>query len=230
KLNGQTKENPTDWDSCWQHVDGRSLIVTGGFPCQPWSVAGRRGGADDERHLWPEMLRVIREIHPRWVIAENVPGLDGEQMGLDAVLDDLEDVGYETQTLEIPACAVGAPHIRRRLWIVAHASSAREEIRKSRALERSSRRSGLLRNADSKRQQEQRRPIPGHERTRRQESKLPNWWLTEPDVGRVAHGIPSRVDRLRALGNAIVPQIAEIIGKAIMEVEHGQEKPMAQTP
>lgn len=212
-------------------------LLTGGFPCQPFSVAGKRRGADDDRYLWPEMLRIIRAIHPRWVIAENVPGIDDQRgMVLDVVISDLEGIGYQAIPLEIPACAVGAPHIRQRVWIVAYASGER-------------------------RQQNARGPFSDEEadgRTRRElcesnENYIPpggsevwnvadanrgrqlqsqrskpkewgwacngRWWTTEPDVGRVAHGVPARVDRLRALGNAIVPQVAEKIMRAIVEVD-----------
>ena len=103
--------------------DGISAdLVCGGFPCQPFSVAGVRRGEADDRYLWPEMARVISEVRPRWVLAENVVGIDG--LALDRVLSDLESLGYETAPpLEIPACAVDAPHRRQRVWIVAHAAS-----------------------------------------------------------------------------------------------------------
>lgn len=97
-------------------------VICGGFPCQPWSLAGRRKGRDDDRDLWPEMLRIIRDCEPRWVVGENVPGLDDKRfMALDGVLSDLEGAGYEARTFEIPACAVDAPHKRSRLFIVANA-------------------------------------------------------------------------------------------------------------
>ena len=99
-------------------------VVVGGFPCQPFSHAGHQRGADDPRHLWPEMLRIIGELRPTWVIGENVIGLTN--LGLDEVLSGLEAEGYATRTFNIPACAVGAPHIRQRLWIVAHADSQSE--------------------------------------------------------------------------------------------------------
>ena len=103
---------------------GRAEIICGGFPCQPFSQAGKRRGTEDDRHLWPEMLRVISEVRPTWVIGENVIGF--AKLGLDQALTDLENEGYATRTFNIPACAVGAPHIRQRLWIVAHADSESE--------------------------------------------------------------------------------------------------------
>lgn len=99
-------------------------LLTGGFPCQPASAAGKRGGTQDDRWLWPEMLRVIQEAHPRFVLGENVPGLVSLDAGLvfERVLLDLEDAGYEAWPFVIPACGVGAPHRRDRVWIVAYAS------------------------------------------------------------------------------------------------------------
>ena len=98
-------------------------LLTGGFPCQPFSVAGKREGRDDERHLWPEMFRVIKAFSPRWVIAENVRGLINIENGMafEQVCLDLESIGYTVQAFVIPACAVNAPHRRDRGWVVAHA-------------------------------------------------------------------------------------------------------------
>lgn len=97
-------------------------LLTGGFPCQPFSNAGKRRGTEDDRHLWPEMLRVIREFHPRWIIGENVGGFVTWNGGmvLEQVHTDLENEGYEVQAFIIPACALNAPHRRDRIWIVAH--------------------------------------------------------------------------------------------------------------
>ena len=103
--------------------NGKSIdLLTGGFPCQPFSHAGKRKGREDERHLWPEMLRVIRNVRPRWVVAENVSGLLSQEGGVvfEQVLADLEAEGYEVQPVVIPACGVNAPHRRDRVWIVAH--------------------------------------------------------------------------------------------------------------
>jgi len=97
-------------------------IVTGGFPCQPYSVAGKREGDKSDKHLWPQMLRAIREIRPRWVVGENVPGLINWSNGMvfEQVQAELEDEGYKVQTYVLPACAVDAPHLRYRCWIVAY--------------------------------------------------------------------------------------------------------------
>lgn len=102
-------------------------VLTGGFPCQPFSAAGRRRGTEDNRFLWPEMLRVIREIQPTWIVAENVRGILSIEGGLvfERVCSELEEAGYEVQPICIPACAVGAPHRRERIWFIAHAKSER---------------------------------------------------------------------------------------------------------
>ena len=99
-------------------------VITGGFPCQPFSVAGKQKGTSDDRYLWPEMFRIIQEFTPRWVIGENVKGITNIQDGMvfEAVCTDLEGAGYEVRTFNIPAAGVGAPHRRERMWIVAHSS------------------------------------------------------------------------------------------------------------
>lgn len=111
-------------------------ILTGGFPCQPYSSAGKRLGKEDERHLWPEMLRAIREIQPTWIVGENVRGLVSWNGGLvfDEVQSDLETQGYEVTPFLLPACAVNAPHRRDRIWFVAYSSSASERANKLRCL------------------------------------------------------------------------------------------------
>ena len=107
---------------------GRIDIITGGFPCQPYSLAGKRKGKEDERHLWPEMLRAIREIQPSWVVGENVPGIVNWSGGLvfHEVQTDLEAQGYEVFPCILPACGVNAPHRRERVWFIAHNNNARD--------------------------------------------------------------------------------------------------------
>lgn len=102
-------------------------VVAGGFPCQPFSVAGKQRGTKDDRHLWPEMFRVIKDIRPSWVVGENVTGLI--RLGLDDVLDDLESEDYTARTFVFPASAIGAPHQRQRVFIVAHCNRKRRNAR-----------------------------------------------------------------------------------------------------
>ena len=377
-------------------TDGIQLpdIITGGFPCQPFSVAGKQKGTSDDRHLWPEMFRIIQEFTPRWVVGENVKGITNIQDGMvfETVCTDLEGAGYEVRTFNIPAAGVGAPHRRERIWIIANRKESmvnpddvrleqysttkekaswwrtsttfeptgsadmenarrtlqqgtelgkknEDEIREGNANQhqrsgspsesdvantqgertgendeglrsRTSRISGrqetTMANANSGRSHEQNneiqtgRNIPSSssealsdsererlQRSRRQESSrnfygleqdskgneneirseserrsgtstdVANtesspgddheavagdgesstqevsgngssvrgesaWWDFEPDVGRVAHGLPGRVHRLKGLGNSIIPQIAQEIGKAIIKAE-GEE-------
>ena len=107
-------------------------VISGGFPCQPFSVTGKRGGKDDDRYLWPEMLRVIRELRPTWVLGENVPGI--VNLALDTVLSDLENEGYTGQAFIIPACGVDAPHKRERVAILAYANDGCSTMRRDRKL------------------------------------------------------------------------------------------------
>lgn len=169
----------------------RPLLLTGGPPCQSVSKAGKRNGAKDDRFLWPETIRVISEVGPKWIVLENPIGfLD---MGLDPFLDELEGLGYSTGTGVIRAMAVDAPHARARIWMVANSDSK-----------------GLERLYDA-----------WHGISMQLSSRSWKKWKAEPRVDRVALGVPNRVDRLKALGNAIVPQVAYQIIKAIAEIEGG---------
>ena len=257
-------------------------IITGGYPCQPFSVAGKQKAEQDPRHLWPEYFRLIQELRPTWVIGENVSG--HIKLGLDSVLEDLASEGYSTRTFSISASSIGANHKRERVWTVAYSGSIanamrgidnslskesrswsyyegrgrgnangishpstnerldskdvensrrtlwqrgqfskenEDEIGKENAnqFERSSSTSKIdVADTDSKRQQEQWRPISvERQRKEGQELECKSWWESEPRVGRVAHGIPKRVDRLKTLGNAVVPHIPYYIGQAIVE-------------
>ena len=182
--------------SKWRGAD----LLTGGFPCQGQSYVGKRLGSRDPRWLWKEMYRVICDAAPRYVLAENVPGLITVEGGVlfESVCADLEDAGYEVLTFILPACCKNAPHRRDRVWIVAHASEQR--LQGYGGVEGES--------------EERREESGGHsgESCRSGGGTFRESWLIEPNVGRVANGIPKRVDRLKALGNAIVPQVAyEII-------------------
>jgi DNA (cytosine-5)-methyltransferase 1 len=301
----------------WGNVENVELIC-GGYPCQPFSFAGKRGGLSDPRFLWEHFARALREVRPRYAILENVPG--HLTIGFTRVLADLADLGFDAEWELLPAAAFGAPHLRYRLYTVAYASSARHEPerkgvfrdaekeiperpdvhRQSASNGPSPRRgimartgeflealqlpgfedgrgitaSGIVENvanadrrdaetekggpdaASSRRAKgnslggprgEARRsrvqpddgvrglgePKPaisdadgaGREKqwrtgasiTEDTTAQFRSWWAIEPDVGRVANGVPFRVDRLRALGNAVVPQVAEFLGRAILE-------------
>jgi DNA (cytosine-5)-methyltransferase 1 len=294
-------------------------LICGGFPCQPFcSVAGKQRGDQDDRHLWPEYFRLIQEIRPRWVIGENVAGLIN--LGLDQVLSDLESEGYSCQTLNIPACAVNAPHRRDRLWIVANSRhrtggggergivggngtgefqegiGTHEAIKVARPGEAPeimaySNKQGVLphpggngreqgTNGQSVKADPERSPEPEQEREGRGASTtdpdiqglqgglqdgvsdqkgreesgdgcpakrsdrgggggegqreaqpcmggvvdgvptgVDGHFDREPDIPRVEVGVKSRIDRLKQLGNSVVPQVVEQIGRAIMQIE-----------
>jgi DNA (cytosine-5)-methyltransferase 1 len=319
-------------------ADGIELpdVITGGFPCQPFSVAGKQKGTSDDRHLWPEMFRIIKALKPRIVVGENVRGIVNIQDGMvfETVCTNLEDEGYEVQAFNIPAAGVGAPHRRERIWIIAtlgdpkydgpltdeigrrneeinggtekrqnnsfefERTSGREDnenlsinvanandeglrtriggsdddhAKESRSRGTDGRRStsdderhnttsttdgkmdvanttskGLERqfgsklqgtrerfthgsqtinrdvaDTNSQRQQEQcRSKSVSKERDELERSsgeERSGWWEVEPNVGRVAHGVRGRVHRLKGLGNSIVPQIVEEIGKALIK-------------
>lgn len=279
------------WPEVPQYEDVRTLrgeqvgpvdIICGGYPCQPFSTAGKRRGEEDDRHLWPEFSRLVDELRPAWVIGENVAG--HISMGLDDVLSDLEGKGYACRPFVIPACAKGAHHRRDRTWVIAHSS----DILQSRKLDNGRNQSAatgsqgcnelqerpangkrvwsepgtsasMVAHAESQRRAEARQL--GGRRSKRTTGASaapedvsnpqrigcikvvtpeqsgaprkgptgeagyrsgPGWWagwLPEPDVGRVADGVPHRVDRLKSLGNAVVPQIPEMIGHAILQAE-----------
>ena len=232
--------------------DGISEIdlIAGGFPCQDISLAGQGAGITGTRSgLWTEFARLIGEIRPRYAIVENVSALLGR--GLDRVLGDLASLGYDAQWHCIPACAVGAPHQRDRVWIVANAryrargnkreikvvvdglcrygrtetmadtnqkESSRLSVRKSPENSRSGICGEDVSCPDSERCEKQQRPVTKDQRPGRPQLECSNWWEIEPGVGRVVDGFPGRVDRLKGLGNAVVPQVVEFIGMAIMEL------------
>ena len=231
---------------------GRADVICGGFPCQPFSQAGKRRGTEDDRHLWPEMLRIISEVRPTWVIGENVIGF--VKMELDSVLSDLEREGYQTRAFIIPACGIDAPHKRDRVWIIAHANSEGEsdgpinEGPRPRQLElmadpnsgfssvtqqavqagRTTTNSGGEDVAHSESERVQRLWSSGEQKPHTYEGQKlslcgserprPAYWEAEPGMGRVVDGIPNRVDRIKGLGNAVVPMVVEVIGNAIMEI------------
>ena len=208
-----------DIRECGAHNLGPVDLICGGFPCQPFSHAGKRKGKDDDRHLWPEMLRVISEVRPRWIIGENVPGIIS--MELDNLLSDLEGEGYSCETLIIPACAVDARHRRDRVWIVAHHEGLGALRLPIRSWGSQQAEINIAGQSEDVAYPETIYAQRFKNRQRQRESGGDCRWPVEPDICRVAYGIPRRVERLKALGNAVVPQIPEILGRMIMEVEHG---------
>lgn len=239
-----------------EFVEGEADVITAGFPCQDLSFAGTGAGLSGARSgLYRHVIRAVRLVRPKFALLENVAALLSRGMG--AVLGDLAEVGYDAEWHCIPASAVGAPHRRDRIWIIAHAGSEQHEGRRapfsgeiaqelSQAAMANAPRFVFDRSGDAG---PEGWPEPansgsevadaygygqprGQERdlgseawveascrddlVRRSSRRAPeNWWATEPDVGRVAHGVPARVDRLRGLGNAVVPKIPEILGRVI---------------
>lgn len=270
-------------------------VISGGFPCQPFSFAGKRRGTADDRYLWPEMLRVVSELRPTWVVGENVAGiLTMEQPGavsgvesrnvsilqdqilyeatwsrqknllLPQLLGSLEGIGYDVQVFVFPACAVGAPHRRDRVFIVANrdnrlCQSADREVQAGRfaadgssvdvahAAGKQNRRvqqsefqadTGAGGQVDVSDTNHWRGPLrmdgelSAVEGSGSGRDDIPagtrgyggrEWWSVEPDVGRVAHGVPDRVDRLTELGNAVVPYQAFPIFEGIYKIMFGME-------
>lgn len=261
------------WPEVLQHDDVRTCVewwlgeprpavdvVGGGFPCQPVSVAGKQLAQADERWLWPAAWAVIRDLRPGWAILENVPGLLGRGMG--DVLGDLAAIGYDAEWDCIPAAAVGAPHRRDRVFMVAYPDGQRGGHEPFTLTERPYPADTF---ADGSPQPVAdpeggrgtgwagRSAVDGPPRAAEPKARLDwtgaytlgqgrhawgtrgsgetatdvevedgpepageSWWTTEPAIRRVAYGVPARVDRLRALGNAVVPQVAEHVGRLIM--------------
>jgi DNA (cytosine-5)-methyltransferase 1 len=212
-------------------ADGLGIdAICGGFPCQDISTAGRGAGLEGERSgLWFEFHRLIKEIKPQVAIIENVSAL--RSRGLDQVLRSLAEIGYDAEWHCIPASAVGAPHRRDRIWILAYPNEAqcqREGV-SSRVYEKnygawinSFETSSMANTICLGQQGSWTFGYASDQETARERQAidalnggLRDFWRVEPDVGRVANGVPNRVDRLRALGNAVVPQIPEMIGRAI---------------
>lgn len=172
--------------------------VVGGFPCQPFSRIGERKGNEDDRSLWSEMRRIIEEVRPRWVIAENVVGL--VEMELDSILSDLESLRYTTTTFDLPASSVGANHERRRIWIIGCDET-------DMAYPNSERLQGWESDSLTQRQSSEGYAGQGHR------------WMPTPRVCRRGDGVQNRMDRLKCLGNAVVPDIPQQLARVIKNVE-----------
>lgn len=229
-------------------IDGPVDVICGGYPCQPFSTAGKRQGKEDDRHLWPEFMRLVDELRPAWVIGENVAG--HISMGLDDVLADLEAEGYACRTFVIPACAIGASHRRDRVWTVAHAAhmqrngggnhtaacdgqvpefgagSSADDVADTSGGRRQGQ--GQPFNTSGQTQDgkgQTVKPVNGGKRPERSfEPRMGGMadgfscWLDEPRE-RVKAGVKDRAPRLKALGNAVHPDIPMMIGAAILEAE-----------
>lgn len=223
-----------DIRSCGRHNLERVDIICGGFPCQDISYAGRGAGIEGERSgLFFEAIRVVRELRPRIVVLENVAAL--LTRGMDRVLGTLAEIGFDAEWHCIPAAAVSAPHIRDRAFVLGYANCGRGPAREQAG---ASARHGIstcsasidassMAYADGKGLEGW--PQAESRATRETEnaewSRMPiersRWWVAEPSVGRVADGVPRRVDRLRGLGNAVVPQVAEWIGRNLVLNQQG---------
>lgn len=231
-----------DIRQCGSYNLQRVDVICGGFPCQDISYAGRGAGLAGERSgLFFEAVRLVRQLRPRAVVLENVAAL--YTRGLDVVLGTLAGIGYGCEWHCIPAAAVGAPHLRKRVFIVAYAGCQRRQQIGGCAFGDEKENERWSTNEDHKpcgcskgcklSQSASNVAYAGQQRPRRAEkvdgqaaiwqqriadATGGGWWETEPAVGRVANGIPNRVHRLRGLGNAVVPQVAEVVGKRVLDI------------
>ena len=212
-------------------LDGTKIkadVITGGFPCQSISIAGKQKGKNDDRFLFPEMLRVIKETQARWVIGENVQNLLNISNGeiLQGIHNDLETIGYEVQTFSISASSQGAWHKRQRIWIIAN-TNTRLSFRENKEIQTrgitSNNGSTNVANSNNIRTQVQTKGKHTSFKMFGSQSKK-SWWKTFSEFYRIPDGLQygldkDRTNRIKALGNAIVPQIATEIGKAIIKAE-----------
>ena len=169
---------------------GMVNVVTAGFPCQPFSIAGKGQAENDERNMWPETIEVIRRVRPQYALLENVPGLFNHKY-IQRIFGDLAEAGYDARWDVISAAECGAPHLRKRVWIVADSKreglegSTRRQIRSFRKSKKSLKGGKSCRGI----------------------TEAGIYWKTEPRLGRVAHGVADRVDRIKAIGNGQVPAV-----------------------
>lgn len=174
-------------------------LLYGGYPCQPFSVAGNRKGFNDERSLWQFMFRAIRKTNPEWVVCENVKG--HITLGLDEVLSDLESENYSTTSFCIPAFAIGAKHIRERIFVVSHSSSnGQYKSKNTKWIDETN---------DNKQKRQKENSLLERCRSiriRMERYSRENWgWRAEPNICRISNGVSRRLDRIKALGNAVMP-------------------------
>lgn len=190
----------------WWHENGQphADLICAGFPCQPFSISGKQLGVNDDRWMWPATRDAIRAVGPRYVLLENVSALVRDGGAFGAILRDLHTLGFNAEWATLRASDFGAPHNRERVYIVAYAASINGNPQ-DRLVQGRSWRTPLTTGG-----------LPGlatHQRRR----KASEWLASEPRVDRLVNGTPQRVDRLRVAGNAVVPQVAEHIGRLIVE-------------
>lgn len=193
----------------WSEVEPADVIC-GGFPCQPFSTMGKQKGTSDDRWLWPAFADAVRHVRPRYVVVENVPALLSERNrpAFAGILADLHSLGFDAEWSVVSACSAGAPHLRRRLFIVAH--------------RRGERRQQVTGGPHGDEATDEAAPPQDHLARRDAAPQgREDWRRAEPRVGYLADGIPSGVARaaIRKLGNAVVPQVAEIVGRRIVALE-----------
>lgn len=189
----------------WWSAQARPTVhvVCGGFPCQPFSLAGKQLGTNDERWMWPAFRDVVREVRPDYVLVENVSALVRDGLAFGTVLADLHALGFDAEWSTLRASDFGAPHNRERVYLLAHPASvdgvARRGLGAGRVGEAPIAARGLS-------------GLDAHSRRRQADQ----WLEREPRVGRLAHGIPDQSQRLKAAGNAVVPAVSEHIGRLIV--------------
>jgi DNA (cytosine-5)-methyltransferase 1 len=204
----------------------RPDVLCGGYPCQPFSTAGKRRGEEDPRHLWPWVREAISQLRPKYAILENVRG--HLSLGGVSVIGELADIGYDAEWRIVSAASVGAHHRRDRVVIVAYPNNSRPHRAQIYSAETRFDALGWLGGCSTNvgdthgKRRERSRELSQAISKRSgldQSSEGGGWsgiWEPEPNVGRVAHGVPHRLDRLRGLGNAVVPQVAEVIGRLVI--------------
>lgn len=209
--------------------DGRAWLgavdmFIAGIPCQPHSMAGKRLGKEDSRNLWPDMRRIIGEMEPGIVVVENVPGLFvGEQPYGLVIMGELNAMGYGVVSFTLSAGEVGALHKRERRIIVGFKVSDSSSVGlEEQKISISNPKSDRLQGGDKQGCLCEGISQEAESESARGSILSSRWWAVEPDVGRVAHGVPHRVDRLKGIGNAVVPQVAFEVGKMILKIYDGR--------